>query len=978
MSDNRNDLPPVNAPNFLERVREALSTYLGARGDKLDRGLTVRDLAETGVVELKPGYTAGRVSRGSTPIKGVGSAVISVGGGYTPDLTPPPMPTGFQVGAAITNIFVEHTAPTYTQGHGHAKTVVYGATWVSGDKPVFANAVKIAEFTGSTYSHPTNPSTTWHLWIKWVSKDGVESTVPAGGTNGLVTTTGQDVGLLLDALSGELTVSELNTSLNSRINLIDGGSSSTTLPYPLVNLAATQTALNQSIAQQLNDMSSDLLDNIVTISNTQTRIADAGIYLDAGTGTVKISGLEATNASLSTVETRMSAAESSIVTKATYTYVDNAIATAVIDPLQVPVFGALEARVATAETDIDALDASVALKATNLDLSATNVRMTSAESNISALTGSISNKVDNATFTAVTGGLDTRLGTAETNITVLGDTSSIRQIVEQTHRRDLDSNRDAEATLNTLLAGVTETNTRVSEVALARTDLTATIEAGLSAEATARTTLAAQVDANQASLVANYYTKASTDGAIASSAATLQAYANAGDVVVDAHVSTVETTKIGYCAIGGNASDHTTKSTCEAAGGVWNVGIPMATAVKQVTVSDGASSATLEQRFTAQKTLDDTFKLQYSVKLDNNGYVSGFGLYNAGATSEFNIIADKFSIAPVQTDNTAADDSPFFYRTVPTTINGVSVPAGAYMKAAFIHDATITNAKIADLAVDNAKIANMSVSKLTAGSLAVGQYVRSTSYTPGSAGFSINADGTAEFNSVTVRGAVYASSGSFTGAIYANAGYLQGLTIYNGSGQVLLSSGNTAADIQNNQLSLSSPIAGRVALNGGGGGSVDGIVMPSNPITSSNISTYIADLSVGTLKIAGEAVTIPRSAALNYRTGNGGWQDVGSLSYWNDSAGASALITLAGICSYSAGIRTTQFIIEWWINGFSYHYANVFDSGYIAGSYVPTPVGSGYASGMGVGWHSFRVMWYGIDSTVAFASGNLTVIGVKR
>jgi hypothetical protein len=122
---------------------------------------------------------------------------------------------------------------------------------------------------------------------------------------------------------------------------------------------------------------------------------------------------------------------------------------------------------------------------------------------------------------------------------------------------------------------------------------------------------------------------------------------------------------------------------------------------------------------------------KYAVKVQANGYVTGYGLVvdanTATPTSEFAIVADKFSIAPVSTDHTASDGSPFFYRTTSTTINGVSVPAGAYMKAAFIHDASITTAKIQDLAVSTAKIANLAVtdakietlavSKLTAGSI---------------------------------------------------------------------------------------------------------------------------------------------------------------------------------------------------------------------------------------------------------------------
>jgi len=52
--------------------------------------------------------------------------------------------------------------------------------------------------------------------------DGVESTSPAGGTNGVVARTGEDVALLLDALAGEITEGQLYADLGSRIDLIDG------------------------------------------------------------------------------------------------------------------------------------------------------------------------------------------------------------------------------------------------------------------------------------------------------------------------------------------------------------------------------------------------------------------------------------------------------------------------------------------------------------------------------------------------------------------------------------------------------------------------------------------------------------------------------------------------------------------------------------------------------------------------------------
>ena len=54
-------------------------------------------------------------------------------------------------------------------------------------------------------------------------------------------------------------------------------------------------------------------------------------------------------------------------------------------------------------------------------------------------------------------------------------------------------------------------------------------------------------------------------------------------------------------------------------------------------------------------------------------------------------------------------------------------------------------------------IAAITGNELTALNLAVGRFIQSTSYVPGSAGWAINADGSAEFNNVVVRGQLRAS-----------------------------------------------------------------------------------------------------------------------------------------------------------------------------------------------------------------------------
>lgn len=150
---------------------------------------------------------------------------------------------------------------------------------------------------------------------------------------------------------------------------------------------------------------------------------------------------------------------------------------------------------------------------------------------------------------------------------------------------------------------------------------------------------------------------------------------------------------------------------------------------------------------------------QYTVKLDANGKVAGFGLANDGATSAFEILADKFVIAAASAGPTAG--CPFYHLTVPTVIDGVTVPAGTYLQSAFIADATITNAKIGSIAADKILAGDVTVA-LT---LTAAGDVSSGNYSAGSVGWRIQSNGNAEFNNLSAFGSVSTSSGSGKRAI---------------------------------------------------------------------------------------------------------------------------------------------------------------------------------------------------------------------
>lgn len=119
----------------------------------------------------------------------------------------------------------------------------------------------------------------------------------------------------------------------------------------------------------------------------------------------------------------------------------------------------------------------------------------------------------------------------------------------------------------------------------------------------------------------------------------------------------------------------------------------------------------------------DGINAKYTVKIDNNGYIAGYGLIstmnNGVPTSAFTVNADFFSIGKVGSGSTTY--RPFVVVTSANqVIEGDTYPeVGVYMRQTFIakasigtahiKDLSVTTGKIANLAVDNAKIANLAV-----------------------------------------------------------------------------------------------------------------------------------------------------------------------------------------------------------------------------------------------------------------------------
>ena len=174
----------------------------------------------------------------------------------------------------------------------------------------------------------------------------------------------------------------------------------------------------------------------------------------------------------------------------------------------------------------------------------------------------------------------------------------------------------------------------------------------------------------------------------------------------------------------------------------------LSTKIDQLTVTVNGNTTAIETTSKALTDFKGNVDASYSIKIatDNNGmkYATGMslGLTGSGTNvqSQCIFLVDRFVLM------TAANGT---YTTPFYVSNGAM-----YVKEAFIKNASIGTAKIADAAITTAKIA---------------QQIQSTNYASGSAGWMINKNGGAEFNNVTVRGAVYANSGKFKGALEATS-----------------------------------------------------------------------------------------------------------------------------------------------------------------------------------------------------------------
>lgn len=644
--------------------------------------------------------TAGQLSSGVVRfVANLGDSFEQV---QQPDVTPPPAPTGLAATGAFATVQVSWDVPVYEQGHGHSRTEVWAG--VTAD---IADAAKVAEAYAGPASFEWQLGSTAYVWARNVTQDGV-----AGDWAGPVTAqTAQDVEQLLDVLDGQISESQLKQELSQRIDVID--KANPLLGKSLIESAASMEVAHQQSKQEMNDLAQGLLEAALAADAALERITDAGVYVEPGTGQVKIYGLEATKDEVTRLEVLLDAVAGQLALKATTAYVDGKIAEAVLSPADLIMYEGLDARIIAVTQALDSINGVLAQKASQLELTNALLRLTSAESTLDALTGQIALRVTRAEYEADQNALQSRLNSAEILLNAL-DAPSIQATVQAASNTIKDAEKQAEALLRDILSGERAREAANDALAFARQELTASIQDGLGSEAAARLALAARLDqaesSFQASLSDESRARVDEDEALSSRITTAQATANNA-------VAAVQTEQ----SVRANETGHL--------GAQYTVRMQLGQGGQQVVGGFGLSGTSSE---------------------------------TAGARIDFGVLANSFWVA-APNGSGVSNVKPFSVQTTSQTVNGVVVPAGVYMDAAYINNVTALWGRFGTLVADTVQATAISASQLTAGNGVIGGDLRSSNFVAGSSGWRVRPNGTAEFSGVTVRGTVYATSGTVGG-----------------------------------------------------------------------------------------------------------------------------------------------------------------------------------------------------------------------
>ena len=219
MTTRKPQLPPIprdasaSWKSFLKAVKEQIEVGDGRRGNELDKYLTMRHLISAGLArQLKDGSLIADVSGTNVTINNTTSSP-----GYT--TTPPETPTNVEAFGGYSTIFVSWDIP---QENDPNFVYGYSEVWRS-QTDNLGTAVLLGTSPASFYLDEVGSnSVVYYYWVRFVSKWSDSDLFIASPYNAVAGTsarTALDPEYVVDLLNGRISRTQLNTNLNTAIDL---------------------------------------------------------------------------------------------------------------------------------------------------------------------------------------------------------------------------------------------------------------------------------------------------------------------------------------------------------------------------------------------------------------------------------------------------------------------------------------------------------------------------------------------------------------------------------------------------------------------------------------------------------------------------------------------------------------------------------------------------------------------------------------
>ena len=672
---------------WYDTISQIIEIRLGLRGDPRDRAVTLRELISSGLaVDLR--------SNAFNP-NAVGGTDIGFAGEPTPILTVPPTPTGFTANGAYSQVNLFWDFPIY-QNHAHTEIWRHSAD-------IIGDAQLIGIESGRSFVDAVGSGVSNYYWIRFVNQDDVFGVF--NSTTGTLGETSPDVVLLLSTLNGAITESELASALTSKLDGFEDDIADLEATFSSTASAATSAAaaaasesaaIAAKTAALLAQTNAETAEDNAVIARTAAQTAQSGAQTSetaasnsatGAAGSASSASTSATTAANSATAAGTSASAAATSETNAATYATNAGTASTASQTSRLAAEAAETNAETAETNA----------ATSATASATSATNANASQTAAAQSASTANTEKLAAETARAGAETAETNAASSETNAAGSASSA-------------STSATNAANSATAAGNSASAANTS----AQTAATQASAAGTSANAASASQTAASTSESNA---ANSASAASTS---AQTAAASESAAGQSASTASTHANTASTKA-------GEASTYASNAATSESNAAGSASAASST-VNGLTArldNAGGTGVTVEQQFSANASSLGTLEGQYTVKIDANGAVGGFGLANTTTssgnnTSEFYVNADRFAIMRGGSDTSAAV-TPFTVQATATTINGIAVPAGVYMDAAFIKTASITSAQIGSVNADTINAGTISADRVIGGTIDASQ-----------------------------------------------------------------------------------------------------------------------------------------------------------------------------------------------------------------------------------------------------------------